>query len=231
MDAHSRLSSPNKEIVQRQVNDGLRETRTALVEATHIFITLGTAWVYKFQRNSELVANCHKIPQSEFEKSLSSVEEVLASLKQIISHVRSINQKAKIVFTVSPVRHLRDGAVENQRSKAHLISAVHQMRDSTDILYFPAYEIMMDELRDYRYYKADMVHPNQLAVDYIWEKFREAWIAEDAEQTMAEVSAIRKGLEHRPFNPESAQHKAFLEGLHSRMKKLGETYPHMVFES
>jgi len=175
------------------------------------------------------VANCHKVPQLAFKKQLLSIDKIVGSLEAIVRQIQTINTKAKIVFTVSPVRHLKDGFIENQQSKAHLISAVHQIIKKANALYFPSYELMMDELRDYRFYANDLVHPNDLAITYIWEKFVSVWIAQEAWPTMEKVAAVQSGLNHRPFNPESLKHQEFLKALDQKITYLQKKYPHMKF--
>jgi hypothetical protein len=146
-----------------------------------------------------------------------------------------INPKCNFIFTVSPVRHLKDGFVENQVSKAYLISAIyHVLKESAiynlqSIIYFPSYEIMMDELRDYRFYVEDMLHPSQMAIDYIWERFKETTISETAFDTMDIVESIQKSLQHRPFNPDSESHKKFEAKLKEKMTKLVSQYSFMKF--
>lgn len=234
-DAHSDLSNASQEHLIKDLNDGLKATHEQLSKSTHIIITLGTAWVYRNIKSDNIVANCHKVPQKEFSKELLSVDEISDSLQKTINGIRSVNEKAQIIFTVSPVRHLKDGFVENQRSKSHLITAVHEMIYNDVTLsavegYFPSYEIMMDELRDYRFYKSDMVHPNDLAVDYIWEKFKVVWISKECDMLMDQVEAIQKGLEHKPFNPDSNEHKGFLKSLQTKITYLQQTYPFMEFK-
>jgi hypothetical protein len=139
----------------------------------------------------------------------------------MITLIKSVNSKVNILFTVSPVRHLKDGFVENAQSKAHLLSAIHQIIDKRkQLYYFPSYEIILDDLRDYRFYKSDMLHPNETGVNYIWEQFLKVWIQEDSIPLMKEVDSIQKGLAHRPFNPNSEQHKLFLKELHKKIYKV-----------
>ncbi len=234
-DAHSDLSNPSKEKLLEELNSGLEKTHQQITRVTHVIITLGTAWIYRNIETDTVVANCHKVPQKEFTKELLSIKEIQKSLENIIRSVQSINENAKFIFTVSPVRHLKDGFVENQRSKAHLIAAIHEVINSSSLgggwgeYYFPSYELMMDELRDYRFYEADMVHPNQLAVDYIWEKFVEVWISPTAHPIMEKVETVQKGLKHRPFNPDSEQHQTFMKSLEKKITYLQEEYPSMKF--
>ncbi len=231
-DAHSDKSSGTKTELVQSLNDVLEETRRQLKQTTHLIITLGTAWVYRNIDTKKTVANCHKVPQKNFTKELLSVQEIRESLEKICNTVQSINPKTQLVFTISPVRHLKDGFIENQRSKANLITAVHDLLSSnakSSISYFESYEIMMDELRDYRFYGKDMVHPNELAVDYIWEKFKAIWISEDSHDTMNQVEVVQKGLSHRPFNPDSDEYLKFKKSLQTKITYLQERYPFMKF--
>lgn len=232
-DVHSDLSNPSKENLLEKLNKRLEEVRQQITISTHISITLGTAWTYRYAKTDDIVANCHKVSQKEFSKELLSVDVIQNSLENIIALVKSINKNAQFIFTVSPVRHLKDGFTENQRSKAHLITAIHGIMSprvqSRGLSYFPSYEIVMDELRDYRFYEIDMVHPNQLAVNYIWERFSEVWIASKVYPTMEKVDAIQKGLRHRPFNPDSEEHQRFLKSLEEKITYLKEEYPFMIF--
>ena len=229
-DAHSSLSSSNKEEILNNLNQQTRNTNTQLKEATHIIITLGTAWLYRFIETDTIVANCHKIPQKKFLKEILSVDEITESLTGIISLIKSVNKNTSVIFTVSPVRHLKDGFVQNQQSKSHLISAIHQVVEPRkNIHYFPSYEIMMDELRDYRFYAEDMIHPNKTAIDYIWNRFRTAWVTEPAQKTMQEVETIQRGISHRPFNSDSEQHQVFLKNLDSKISILQSRFPFITF--
>lgn len=237
-DAHSDLSAPTKQEVLDNLNNALKLTKKQIELATHIMITLGTAWVYNHTESGNVVANCHKVPQKEFEKTLLSINRIEKSLQSILELIGSVNKKAQVVFTVSPVRHLKDGFVENKQSKAHLISSIHHIISSWALPmatgtraceYFCSYEIMMDELRDYRFYAQDMIHPNQTAVNYIWEKFREVWISPKTFSIMNEVDAVQKGLSHRPFDTDSNKHQKFLEQLELRKEKLQEQFLHITF--
>jgi len=227
-DSHSDLSNANKNELLFNLNSTIKSTNKQLSESTHIIITLGTAWIYRFIETNTVVGNCHKVPQKKFVKELLSVEEILASLENISTLIKDINPNATIVFTVSPVRHIKDGFVENSISKAHLLTAIQQIIKIPPLgvrgHYFPSYEIMMDDLRDYRFYNSDMIHPNETAVDYIWEQFMHVWIHEKTLQIQKEVDTIQKGLGHKPFNSASAQHQLFLEILHQKIEKLKITF-------
>jgi hypothetical protein len=230
-DAHSDLSNSNETALMKDLNAIVKSTLQQITESTHIIITFGTAWVYRNIESNEVVANCHKVPQKQFKKELLSVEEIALSLERTIHLIRTINPEANIIFTVSPVRHIKDGFVENQLSKSHLITAIHKFINCqlSIVNYFPSYEIMMDELRDYRFYAEDMLHPNQVAIDYIWERFSETVISESAYKTMDEVETIQKGLAHRPFNPDSESHLKFESKLREKITKLESQYSFMKF--
>ncbi|WP_396636894.1 GSCFA domain-containing protein [Maribacter sp. R77961] len=233
-DVHSSLSDVRRDALLENLNAQLVRTENQLRLATHILITLGTAWVYQKKQTGKMVANCHKVPQKEFKKHLLTVNEITASLQRSVQHIESINKKAQLIFTISPVRHLKDGFIENERSKSHLITAIHTILSIPPSgargIYFPSYEIMMDELRDYRFYKMDMIHPNTLAIDYIWEKFSKVWISDDAQVTVKKVEEIQRGLRHRPFNPNSEQHQRFQESLKEKISYIKKEHPFMTFE-
>ncbi|MDG1804147.1 GSCFA domain-containing protein [Flavicella sp.] len=220
---HSDFSRSEKNEVLNKINTTITTTQKKLRSASHIIITLGTSWVYQSNETKEIVANCHKIPQREFSKKLLSVTEIEKSIKNIKDTIYNFNSDVHIIFTVSPVRHLKDGMIENTLSKSHLIAAIHNSLD-TNTSYFPAYEIMMDDLRDYRFYKEDMLHPNQLAVDYIWENFKKTWIANETEKLQETIDNIQKSLAHKPFNPSSEQHKKFRNKLEKRILELKNNF-------
>ncbi|WP_372765732.1 GSCFA domain-containing protein [Lutibacter sp.] len=223
-DSHSDLSAVAKNELIFNLNSAIKSTNKQLSESTHIIITLGTAWVYRFIETNAIVGNCHKVPQKKFVKELLSIEEISVSLKNICNRISEVNPKATIIFTVSPVRHIKDGFVENSQSKAHLISAIHETISIVNGRYFPSFEMMMDDLRDYRFYNSDMIHPNETAVDYIWEHFMRAWINENTASIMKEVYSIQKGLAHKPFNPNSEQHLKFLLDLNQKIQVLKNNY-------
>ncbi len=232
-DAHSNLSNSSKEELIAKLNTILKSTKTQLQSATHIIITYGTSWVYRNLITNEVVANCHKMPQKEFLKEILSVEAIGKSIKNTIDLIQKVNPNVNFIFTVSPVRHLKDGFVENQLSKAHLITAIHKVLQvppsGAEGAYFPSYELMMDELRDYRFYAEDMIHPNQIAIDYIWQRFSETFITEESHSIMKEVETIQKGLAHRPINANSESHQQFLSKLHVKIVKLQKQFPEIEF--
>ncbi len=220
-DAHSNLSAPDKTKLLGNLNTALQVTNAGLKNASHIIITLGTSWAYRFIEKDFIVGNCHKVPQKKFLKEMLSVKKVIASLDNSIALIKAINPTSTIIFTVSPVRHLKDGFVENSQSKAHLISAINEVTaPQNNIFYFPSYEVMMDDLRDYRFYKSDLIHPNETAINYIWEHFKSVWFDASIFPIMKEVATIQKGLAHKPFHPESEKHKTFLKTLQQKIAVL-----------
>jgi len=228
-DAHSDLSSTDNIELLNNLNSTITSTKKRLNNSSHLIITLGTSWIYRFIETDQFVGNCHKVPQKKFLKELLSVEEIASSLENICTLVKSINPSVHIIFTVSPVRHLKDGFIENSQSKAHLLTAIHKVIDKRkQQYYFPSYEIMMDDLREYRFYNSDMLHPNETAINYIWEQFQEVWIHKKCFATMKKVAAIQSGLSHKPFNPNSEQHLKFLENLDKKIQELEKTH-HIIF--
>ena len=238
-EVHSELSHPYKEEFLNNLNLILETTKNQINSLSHCIITLGTSWVYTNIESNEIVANCHKVPQKHFRKELLSINQTEESLQNIVSLVHSLSPKCHFIFTVSPVRHIKDGFVENTLSKAHLIAAIHSVLNrkfSTSLelttqnnIYFPSYEIMMDELRDYRFYGEDMLHPNQTAIDYIWIQFFQNYISESQFGLMNEICSIQKGLQHRPFNPNTESHQKFLEATKIKIGKIQEKLQHIHF--
>ncbi len=229
-EVHSELSNPEKEKFLTKLNQLIDATNGHVENTTHCLITLGTSWVYRHIESDTIVANCHKVPQKLFTKELLSTADIEASLKRIVSKIQVVNPNCKFIFTISPVRHSKDGFVENNVSKSHLITALyHFLSNATSSIYFPSYEIMMDELRDYRFYAEDMLHPNQTAIDYIWMKFSENYINEVEFETMQHVSEIQKALSHIPFNPNSESHIKFQDNLKQKINAIVAKYPEMQF--
>lgn len=223
---HTSFSSPDKEVCLSSINKSFAEASEFLGKTKFLFLTWGTAWIYILKTTGEVVANCHKLPDNLFERKLLSVEEIANSCKPVFEKLKKINPELQVVLTVSPVRHLKDGFAENQLSKSTLILAAHELKKNMDFVnYFPAYEIVMDDLRDYRFYEEDLVHPNRQATGYIMEKFRQSWIDPAAYPVMKEVEKILKAVSHRPFNPNTPEHKKFLENTLQQCLQLEKKYP------
>lgn len=230
-EVHSDLSCTNKDEFLQNLNEILKTTYQELIKSTHLIITYGTSWVYRNKASKAVVANCHKISQNQFEKEILSIEVIETAIQSSICLIQEINSNCQLIFTISPVRHIKDGFVENQLSKAHLIAAIYKIVNTSPsfLEYFPSYEIMMDELRDYRFYTEDMLHPSQVAVGYIWEKFTNTYILPETLFVMNEVNSIQKALIHKPFNPNSGQHIQFLENVNKKIEALQKKLPFIEF--
>lgn len=216
---HSSLSAQDSKTAIDNIQKAQNIALTNLKSASHIIITLGTAWAYNHIKTTNLVANCHKIAGSEFKKQLLSVEEVCCFLQKTIELIQTTNANTQIIFTLSPVRHTKDGFTENALSKAHLLSAIHKVTNK-NVSYFESYEIMMDDLRGYRFYEADMIHPNNTAIQYIWEHFCETWIDQKSKTFFKQIHSIQQGLKHKPFHQNSDAHQLFLKKLKQKQKVL-----------
>lgn len=229
---HSRFSNIDKTRCIDNINESQKNASSFLKNADWLIITLGSSFSYRLAKNGEPVANCHKAAQNIFIKHLCSIEETITLFDGIIHKLFQFNNKLKIIFTISPVRHLRDGVIENNRSKARLIEAVHHLVNKFDKLYyFPAYELVIDVLRDYRFYDIDLAHPNYAATQYVLEKFSEACFDTSALNLAEEIKKIIIAKNHKPFNPSSNQHKIFLENNLVKIKTLQQQYPFLNFEN
>ena len=228
--AHSKLSNTSEEDLISALNSALEKLRFSLLEASHVVFTFGTAWVYKHLEKDTIVANCHKVPQKEFVKQLLSPDDVSDVLLGIETKLRTINPTCSIINTVSPVRHIKDGLIANSRSKAHLIAGVQEIVSPEKLnYYFPSYEIMMDELRDYRYYKEDLIHPNQTAIAIIWNAFTGSWICPETAALQKKIATIQSGLLHTPFNGHSKAHIHFKKDLETKISEIKEQLPWATF--
>ncbi len=225
---HSDFSSDKSEQILQNINDGILGTNKFLESANYIIITLGTSYVYRYLQNNTIVSNCHKISQKEFEHFRLDLNETIEIIKSTIEQVEKINPNVKFILTVSPVRHWKDGAHNNQLSKANLLLAIDEIVKTKDnCTYFPSYEIVIDDLRDYRFYKEDLVHPNKVATDYIWEKFTNTFCTDQCMQTVNEVSKIVAGRNHRVRNTNSEENQKFVKAMINKIEVLQKKYPHI----
>ncbi|RMH63308.1 MAG: hypothetical protein D6677_07425 [Calditrichaeota bacterium] len=226
----SRFSSPDRDELERRLRRTQRSTQKFLQQSRYWLITLGTAWVYAYKPSGRVVANCHKVPQQKFNRYRLSVEAITELLEEIIALRDQWHPDGCLIFSVSPVRHLKDGFHANNLSKAALHLALENVcSDANKVFYFPAYELLTDDLRDYRFYADDLLHPSSLAVAYIWQAFARAWISESAFEVMHEVEQIQKGWAHRPIVPDHPDEKARRARLRQRMEVLQQRYPFMRF--
>ena len=227
---HSVFSGINKNSVLEKINHSQTEANDFLKTATWLIITPGTAYNYQLKKSGQPVANCHKAPQDFFEKNLLSVDEIISHLSSVISKLQSFNPRLKIIFTISPVRHIKDGVIENNRSKARLIEAVHSIKERFEnIFYFPAYELIIDVLRDYRFYRNDLVHPTDTATNFVFENFCNAFVDEPGKKLLEEIKAIISAMNHKPFQKESAAHRKFMNAQHEKVKNLQTKFPAVNF--
>ena len=237
---HSVFSHINKEECLRQINASQNKAHHFLKNAGCIIITLGSSFSYRLTDQAPLstrkgvgteVANCHRAPAQWFRKHLMGIDETNAVLDNCIHRLFHFNPRLKIIFTVSPVRHIRDGVTENNRSKARLIESVHQLVNKFDRLhYFPAYELVIDVLRDYRFYDIDMVHPNYAATEFVMEKFIQYGVDETSRQVMEEVKKIVIARKHKAFQPATNAHKQFLSAHLEKTRYLQKRYPFLNLE-
>jgi len=223
---HSRFSDPSKEACLAQINASVRTAHEQLRDADWLFITFGSAFSYKHKESGIAVSNCHKVPQKEFTKSLPDTGEIITAYHSLFADLKKLNPKLKIVLTVSPVRYVRDGVTENNLSKAILLQSVHKLAEAHDhVFYFPAYELVIDDLRDYRFYKADLVHPNEQAIDYVFEKLKDAVFDNEAKELNKSIREVLDAAKHRPFNENSGAHKKFKSTFEARSMQLQTKYP------
>lgn len=226
---HSRFSHPDQNEALKGINTSQQSAHEFLQTADWVLITLGSSFVYTYQEQG-YVANCHKIPTDKFNKVLLGADEIFSMLHDLLIKLKAFNANAKVIFTISPVRHLRDGFVENNRSKANLIAAVHKLVDVADnAFYFPAYELVIDDLRDYRFFAEDMVHPNYAATNYVWEKFISTCIDSSTVELMKQINEINAAVSHKPFNPGSEAHKKFKQSTLLKIQRLKEQYKYLDF--
>lgn len=225
---HSRFSSSSETECLDLINDRLSCSASTLREAGRMIITFGTAYVYKLKTTGQVVANCHKLPEKTFDREMLSVADIVADWKQLLLSLWEQNPDIKVLFTVSPIRHWKDGAHGNQLSKATLLLAVEELQQEFPerIAYFPAYEIMMDELRDYRFYADDMLHPSAQAVEYIWQRFSESMFSTETQSILKEWNELQKAIKHKPFQPESEGYKRFISQTLLKMQRLNEKFPY-----
>ena len=227
-DFHSSIWAETKESLFDQIKDKKTSLQEDVLKCHWVFITLGTAWFYRHITLGRIVANCHKIPQKEFVKNKFSVQEVVDHLHPVIQQIFSLNPNLKVVFTVSPVRHIKDGLIENQRSKATLLLAVEQLIELDQrVSYFPAYEMMMDDLRDYRYYQTDLIHPSVSAIDYIREVFRKTYLSEEVSKQISRIRNLHSLLRHRILHPTPSRLREHSEKCWATLLKCQQSYPEL----
>lgn len=229
---HSDFSRDSREELLECINSRLLHAHTIADECSVVFITLGTAYAYIRKCDNTVAGNCHKLPAKEFDRRLLTVDEIIEDFERTISIYREKNPDIRFIFTVSPIRHLRDGAHDNQKSKATLLLAIDGIMDRHPecCSYFPAYEIMIDELRDYRFYAEDMLHPSETAVKYIWECFAKCYFGKETCMINGKIEDINKGLAHRPFDNRSEGYRQFIGNITAKIEEIASKHDYLDFE-
>ena len=225
---HGSFSDSDKNTLLNKISEELNTANKVLKSAGYLILTFGTAHVFKLNETNNIVANCHKLPQQNFTRHCLQPAEIINDYHLLITAIRKINPSIKIIFTVSPVKYLREGLIENNRSKSILNYSVHEIiRQNTDCFYFPAYEIVTDDLRDYRFFKSDLSHPNELAIEYVWGQFSSGFFTEETINLCKELAEITKAASHRPIHPETTQHATFKNNYLKKCQSILEKYPEL----
>lgn len=226
---HSSFSAHNAGDVMKSVNRRIDKAHHDLCNLKYLIVTFGTAWAYSLKDTESVVSNCHKLPGKNFSRRRLSTGEITIAYHKLLNLLFEINPNLTVMFTVSPIRHIKDGIHENQLSKATLLLAIDSLSEAfgEKVVYYPSYEIMLDELRDYRFYADDMLHPSSQAVLYIWECFVKTFFSAETQNIMKECESICKALNHKPFNTASGQYKSFLEQIVLKIERLREKYPNL----
>ncbi len=226
---HGSFSAGSEEEALARINPRIAAAHDWLKDADWLLLTFGTSYIYKY--GGVVVSNCHKLPEKAFERSLCQHQTMLDIYRELFGQLFEFNAKLRVIATISPIRHLRDGMHGNAVSKANLMMFVDSLMDAWPgrVCYFPSYEIMLDELRDYRFYSDDMVHPSSVAVGYIWDKFVATFMDKDTVAVMQKCASIAKMMEHRPFNAGSAAHLAFLDKVENEIFALLSSCPSLDF--
>ncbi len=229
---HTSFSHSNKNECLKSINEKVNAAHYKLKNADYLFVTLGTARVYSFNKTKQIVSNCHKLPANEFTRELIEVNDIVAALEESLTKLLQFNSKIKVVFTVSPIRHWKDGATGNMLSKSTLFLAIDKLLKQTkNASYFPSYELMMDDLRDYRFYSDDMIHLSTAAVEYIFDKFNDVYIDESTRNLKKRIYKIVSASNHRPFDAKSIEFIKFATKNIEEITLLMEQYPHLDFDS
>ena len=223
-DFHSSFSALEANILQRNITNAISKSHSAIRSATTLLITYGTAWVYERKDNGEIVSNCHKVPAVQFNKQLLTQKKILESFKNFYQQLMILNPNIRIILTLSPVRHIKDSLELNAVSKSILRLSCHTLCEMyPQVEYFPAYEIVLDDLRDYRFYDRDLLHPSPEAINYIWRIFGDRYFTKDTATFVKKWDEISKALAHRPYHPTSAMHQKFLSNLLTQLEELKST--------
>lgn len=222
---HGSFSSADADTTLQHINSAYSQSAVRIADTKTYLITFGSSWVYEYE--GKVVANCHKMPQKAFTQRRLTVDEIVLPWKQMIAQIQQQVPDAEFLFTVSPMRYREHGPLAAGTNKAVLLLAVEQLTQQPGVHYFPSYEIMMDELRDYRFYAADMIHPSDVAVGYIWERFRDTQLTHEAQTLLPRIERLTKQLAHRPLHPDSDESQRFQQKLQEEIALLKQQYPHL----
>jgi hypothetical protein len=227
-DHYTKFSDPDSNRALEKINHEFLQAKKLFSHCGHLILTFGSAYIYEHKKSGRIVNNCHKIPASHFTRRLLTIEEIIRNYKTLFDRIHSLNPEMMIMLTVSPVRHIKDGLSGNQRSKSVLLLAAAELEKQhpETCSYFPSYEIMMDDLRDYRYYNSDLLHPNDQAIAYIWNHFLETCIKDDAAAIIQKLDPLLKALDHRPLHIHTEAYKKFREQTEEKIRKLKNSFPH-----
>jgi len=228
-EASSKLFGTSKNELEQAILAKRIQLKQNIQDAGLLILTFGTSWGYRHKNLNQVVGNCHKESLSSFNKELSSIDSMIKECKATIQKVKALNPEIKILVTVSPVRHKKDGIIENNRSKARLLELTHRLVEESDCIYFPSYEIVMDELRDYRFFKNDMVHPSEEAVNYIWKKFEKATVKESTFDIISQYQKITRALNHRSLVPNSEEDNTRIIQAEEKKRAFISKYSEVVF--
>lgn len=229
--AHTSIFYQTEKDVLHNLNHLIDNLHEKLKTINWLCITFGSAYYYNLLSNQQTVANCHKLPAQLFKKNLADTFEISNLYNSLSDDLITLNPNLKVIYTVSPVKHLRDGVVENSLSKAILLQATHQIiTKNKNCVYFPAYELVNDDLRDYRFYEKDLAHPNQLAIDYVWEKFSETFFNDNTKTLNTEIAQLNLAIKHKPFNALTTEHQVFKANFYKKCTEMALTFPYLNFK-
>lgn len=226
---HGSFSDASGETVIENINQRLCNANKNFPHTSLLMITFGSAYVYSLKTDGCVVANCHKLPDSFFVRSLLTIDDIVSEYADFLKSLFITNPGLRVLMTVSPIRHLKDGLHNNQISKSVLLLSINRLQQlfPDNVFYFPSYEIMLDDLRDYRFYADDMLHPSNIAIEYLWSRFNESYFSSSTLKILKEWEEIRKGLNHRPFRADSEQYKSFLKQLVLKIERVKEKCPNL----
>jgi hypothetical protein len=228
---HGKFSNTDKTACLNSINTAIKTANERLKTVDYLIITFGTANVFEYKKTKQTVANCHKLPNQDFDRNRLSVEAITKPFLILLKRLKKENPRLNVIFTVSPVRHIRDGLVENQRSKSTLLLAIDELTKGFDFTtYFPSYELVIDDLRDYRFYKEDMIHPSKVAIDYIWKTFSTSYFEEGTKQVNQQIHKLIQAKNHRVENVNSVKYQLFIKNQVKKIEQLQKQYKWMNFE-